>query len=148
MRTIHVEDCRFEFHDWGCQTIFPDGATVDATPHDTHHYLVVSHRLGYGDNALAYCREHVVCHELIAQFIAGTHSEVLWCLAHGKIAAPAVVTYEELAAQALQRFIRANERPIVSGVNWGALKGYALAILDGEDSAGAGRWRDYAHEVS
>ena len=131
MRTIHIEDARIEFHDWGAKTIYADGAFVDATPHDTHHYHVISHRLGYGDDVLSDCQHHEACHELIAQFCAGTHSEVLWALAHGKIAAPAIVTYEELAAQTLQRFLRANERPIVSGVKWDALKEYALEVLDG-----------------
>ncbi len=130
MRTIHIEDCRIEYTPYGCTTIFADGASVDAIPHDTFHYHVIAHRLGYQDDILAYCREHEVAHELISQYVAGTHSEVLWCLAHGKVAAPAVVTYEELAVQALQRFVRANERPIVSGVDWDALRTYLYEVVD------------------
>lgn len=36
---------------------------------------------------------------------------------------------EEIAAQVLQRWLRANERPIVSGVDWDAMKRDALELL-------------------
>jgi hypothetical protein len=132
MRVIQIEETRIEFHDWGARTIYPDGCFVDAVPHDIPHYHVISHRLGYADDLLAYCREHECAHELVAQFINGTPSEVLWSLAHGQVESPAVVVKEEILAQTLQRFLRANERPIVSGVKWDALRDYALSILDGE----------------
>jgi hypothetical protein len=38
--------------------------------------------------------------------------------------------YEEIAAQTFQRWLRANERPIVSGVDWDRLKAEALELLD------------------
>lgn len=44
----------------GCETTFRFGSPVPAAPHDSHHYHVVAHRCGYGDDILAYLVAHSV----------------------------------------------------------------------------------------
>jgi hypothetical protein len=113
----------------GCVTHFLDGTSYGAHPHDTHHYAVIAHRCGYGDDLLAYCREHEICHLLVEEWLHDRPSRILWGLAHGEPLAPHEAAYEEIAAQALQRWVRAAERPIIGGVDWDALKHRALVTL-------------------
>jgi hypothetical protein len=114
----------------GCFTRYDDGATYGAHPHDTSHYHVISHRTGYGDDILAYCREHEAAHHMVSEWIAGGASQVLWPLAHGEPVIEWCATFEEMAAQQFQRWLRANERPIIGGVQWDELKRRALGLLD------------------
>jgi hypothetical protein len=131
VRRISLCFATVEYTAEGCVTRFDDGASFGALPHDTHHYAVIAHRTGYGDDLLAYCREHEVCHLIAEEALRGRPSAILWGLAHGQPVAPLEAVYEELAAQALQRWLRANERPIIGGVDWDEIKRYALAKLDG-----------------
>lgn len=126
---IELKFCRIEFFDWGCRTTFADGASVPSVPHDEPHYHVVSHRCGYGDNLLAYCQEHDVCHALVEQFLFDRESTVLAAVARGKPLTGAQSAYEEMAAQTLQAWLRANVVPIVGGVNWYEMKSEALRYL-------------------
>lgn len=119
---VTLKHCTFERYEWGATTRFPDGTTVDAIPHDTHHYHVIAHRLGYEDDILTYCQEHELAHSVVAEFFTDTPSDVLWQLAHGKKPNHWNMVAEEMAAQALQRFVRAGERPIISGVDWNSLR--------------------------
>lgn len=130
----------------GALTVFPsaDGLyrlhgdaaySTEAYPHpDDHHYHVIAHRCGYGDDLLAYCREHELAHALVAQCIGASRpSTVLWHQARMLGPAPVGLSiFEEIAAQALQRWVRANERPILAGADWDAIKltflGYAEAL--------------------
>jgi len=113
----------------GCISWFGDGTFWGAQPHYTHHYHVIAHRLGYGDDVLAYCREHEVCHHLICEWLLERHSPILWGLAHGEEIDPNAAVFEEMGAQALQRWVRANERPIIGGVDWDSLKQRALELM-------------------
>ena len=113
----------------GCVTHFRDGSMVGSHDHDTHHYAVIAHRTGYGDDTARYCLEHDVCHLLIEEALYGRPSRILWGLAHGEPVPAFDAVYEEFAAQGLQRFVRANERPIIGGVDWDALKARTLAVL-------------------
>ena len=116
--------------DWGCVSTFADGATVPAQHRpDEPHYRVISHRCGYGDDTLRYCIEHEVCHHLLCEALYGAPSPILWRLAHGEAVPGAYAAWEEIAVQALQRWVRAAERPIVGGVDWDALKLRALEVL-------------------
>ncbi len=54
----------------GCVSHLSDGTSYGAVPHDTPHYHVVAHRCGYGDDLLAYCREHEVCHHLLSEWLS------------------------------------------------------------------------------
>lgn len=114
----------------GCASRYPDGTSYGAHPHNTAHYHVISHRCGYGDDILAYCREHEVAHHIVSEWIVGHPSHVIWSLAHGDEPHHGVGTIEEMAAQQFQRWLRANELPIIGGVDWGGLKQRALALLD------------------
>lgn len=115
----------------GCLTRYDNGASYGAHPHDTHHYHVIAHRCGYGDDILTYAREHEVCHHIVAEWIGGYTSKVLWPLAHGGDPIAMDATLEEAATMTFQRWLRANERPIIGGVNWDGLKTRALGLLDG-----------------
>lgn len=108
---------------------FQDGTFIDSIPHDTHHYHVIAHRLGYGDDIMAYSREHDVCHAIMAEWFGDVPSPIFWAMAHGEPHDHWGDVYEELAVMALQRFVRANERPIVADVDWDALKARALEVL-------------------
>lgn len=127
--TIALAYCTVEYTDWGCVTHFPDGTQFGAHPHETPHYHVIAHRLGYGDDLLGYCREHEVAHCLIAEWFRDEPSAVLWDLAHGAEPDPITAVHEEVMAQTLQRWIRAGERPILAGVDWDGIKERALDLL-------------------
>jgi hypothetical protein len=109
---------------------FPDGSYVNAVPHDSHQYHVIAHRCGYEDDILAYCREHEFSHAFIEQELHNRPSRVLYALAHKRPVNDAEHAYEEIAAQTFQRWLRAGERPITSGVDWISLKKKALELLD------------------
>ena len=120
---ITTRFARLELAPWGATTRFHDGTCVPAQHHpEDHHYRVISHRTGYGDDTRRYAIEHEVCHLLVEEALHGRPSRVLWGLAHGAPLSPHDAVYEEFAAQALQRFVRAAERPIVGGVDWDALR--------------------------
>lgn len=113
----------------GAFTSYDDGSTYAAHPHDTHHYHVIAHRCGYGDDILAYAREHEICHHIAAEWIGGHTSRVLWPLAHGREPVPYEATAEEALAMTCQRWFRANERPIIGSVDWDDLKRRFLALV-------------------
>lgn len=128
---IILQHCTVIYTDAGCTVIFPDGARVDAIPHpQLPHYHVISHRVGLGDDLMAYCRSHEVCHALVAEFFYNGPSKVLWALAHDQPHDWCDDIFEEIATQTLQRLIHANERPIVGDVNWDGLKRRALEAFD------------------
>lgn len=132
---IRLRFCTIEYTPEGCTTTFDDGASVDATPHpQDYHYRALCHRLGYQDDALAYCREHDVAHSLVAQWLSGKPSAVLWAKAHGTEPSYAETIMEEIAAQVHQRWWRANERPIIGDCPWDFWKAEALSLLAREPS--------------
>jgi hypothetical protein len=131
IRVIRLKYATLTFTEWGCVTRFEDGTECPATPHpNMPHYHVVAHRLGYADDLLGYTREHEFAHSFLAERLHDAPSEVLWAVAHGKQLSGRAAAYEELASQAFQRWLRANERPLISGVKWDDLKRDALALLE------------------
>lgn len=127
---IYLRHASVEFTDWGCVSHFADGSSYPAQPHDSPHYHVVAHRLGYGDDLLHYTREHELAHHLWAEAMRDAPSRVLWALAHGEQPALPDAIEEEIGAQLLQRWVRANERPIVADVHWDALRARALSVME------------------
>lgn len=126
---MQIGTATLTFYPEGAFTSYADGTSYAAQPHDTHHYAVIAHRCGYGDDILAYAREHEACHHIAAEWICGWTSKVLWPLAHGREPDPYDAISEEALTMTFQRWLRANERPIIGGVNWDGLKGRALALL-------------------
>jgi hypothetical protein len=118
---IHLRFADLEYTPEGAVTYFPDGSRWGALPHDEPHYHALAHRLGYEGDTLLYCQEHELAHHLIAEAF-GCHSPVLWALAHDEQPAPMFVASEEALAMTLQRYARANEVPLIEGVDWSALK--------------------------
>lgn len=127
---MQIGTATVRYYPEGAFTTYADGTSYAAHPHDTHHYHVVAHRLGYGDDILRYAREHEVCHHIVSEWIGGHTSKVLWPLAHGRDPDPAEAVYEEALTMTFQRWLRANEQPIIGGVDWTGLKSRALALLD------------------
>jgi phytoene dehydrogenase-like protein len=120
---VQLRFCSLEWTQEGARVVFPSGKEAVAWPHPQNpHYSVISHRLGYGDDLMAYCREHELAHAVIAQELQGAPSHVLFRLAHGLELDSGAALLEEIAAQALQRWARANERPILAGHDWDRLK--------------------------
>lgn len=66
---------------------------------------------------------------MLSEELRGGPSAVLWALAHGYELSGPAAAFEELSVQAFQRYLRANEQPIVGGVDWGAMKRRALELL-------------------
>lgn len=127
---IHTRHAFVSFTPWGCETLFLDGSSVPAQAHhDDPHYRVIAHRCGYGDDTLAYCREHEIAHLVVEEVLHDRASRVLWGLAHDDELAGPDAAYEEMAAQALQRFARAGEQPIIGGVDWFAARSRFLEVL-------------------
>lgn len=130
-RLIELKYCAVQYHAWGCEMRFADGSLWPSIPHpELPHYHVIAHRCGYGDDLMAYCREHEVCHGLVAEWFYDGPSRVLHALARGAPHEHWDDIAEEIATMTLQRFVRANERPIVGDVDWDALKRRALHVLD------------------
>lgn len=127
---------RFAELDWiegvGALTRFPDGSQWGAHPHEAPHYHAIAHRLGYEGDVLAYCQEHELAHHVVAEGF-GSHSLVLWALAHGDKPTPMIAAAEESLTMNLQRFARTNENPFVDGADWNALRRRFLGLIDPRD---------------
>ena len=127
---IHTRFATVHPDSWGCVVTFADGTSCPAQHWpDDPHYRVIAHRCGYEDDTLRYCIEHEVAHLVVEEVLHDRPSRVLWALAHGQPLLGADSAYEEIAAQALQRFVRANERPIVGGVALDAMRARFEAVL-------------------
>ena len=130
---IALDHSVIEWTDYGAMTVYKDGKRVPAAAHfDDPHYRVLAHRLGYGDDVMAYCREHDFCHEFLNEKLRGTPSPVMRGVAEGQEVDPIDAAMEEAFVMAFQRFLRANERPIIGGIDWDKLKADAIRLL--------GRW--------
>lgn len=118
---IQLRFCSIEYTPEGAITRYPDGSSYGALPHDEPHYHALAHRVGYGGDILAYCREHELAHHLIAEEFC-SHSPVIWALAHGESPPRMIAAAEEALVMTLQRYARANEVPMIEGVDWDGLK--------------------------
>jgi hypothetical protein len=126
---IQLRFAQLEFTPDGAVTHFPDGTSWGAHPHDVPHYHALAHRLGYDGDILAYSREHELAHHVLSEGF-GSHSLVLWALAHGETVSSCFAAAEEALAMALQRFVRANKRPFIDGADWDFLKARFLQLLE------------------
>jgi hypothetical protein len=131
---IRLRFAALDFTLEGAVTHFPDGTSWGALPHDEPHYHALAHRLGYQGDTLAYCREHELAHHVIAEGF-GSHSMVLFALAHGEKPAPMLAAAEESLAMNLQRYVRTNEHPFVDGADWLALRRRFLDLLPDQQGA-------------
>lgn len=127
-RQLAIGSVHFSLHDWGITTHFPDNTYLNATPHDTHHYHVIAHRCGYTDDIVRYCQEHEFFHIFVSTYVLYRDS-ILHTLALGFIPARSQAVGEELLTQTMQRWVRANEEPIISDVDWYSLRTRALELL-------------------
>lgn len=127
---IHLRYCTIETDDWLTTVRFDDGASCEAAPHETLHYRDITARCGYGDDIKAYAREHEFAHAFVEERLHDRPSRILYGLAHGAMMSGPDAAYEEIAAQAFQRWLRGNERPIIGGVNWDRLKAEAMELLN------------------
>jgi hypothetical protein len=131
VRQIHLRFAKIEETDFGCVTTLNSGLIVPAWPHpELPHYHIVSHRCGYGDDLKRYCFEHDFAHLFLCEKLLERQCPVLWGMAINKEVPAQEAAFEEMAAQAFQVWLRANERPFVGGIDWDLLKAEALAYLD------------------
>lgn len=129
MTRIKLRFAELEYTPDGAVTHFPDGSSYGALPHaDKPHYHALAHRMGYEGDILAYCREHELAHHVLAEAF-GSHSLVLFALAHGEHPTPMVAAAEESLALNLQRYARTNEHPMVDCVPWQQLRARFLSLL-------------------
>jgi heat shock protein HspQ len=134
---LQLRYCSIEWTADGARVVFtgnrgpvPNGETV-ACPHaEQPHYHVIAHRCGYGDDVMAYCREHELAHAVISQELLEAPSLVLFGQAYELPVKPGHALLEEMAAQVLQRWVRANERPILAGHDWDAIKAKFLGYVE------------------
>jgi hypothetical protein len=131
---MRLKYAEITFYSWGCETVFDSGGKpVRSTPHpEDHHYHIISHRCGYLDDIRSYCWEHDLAHLFIEQYLFDRPSRVLLSIAEERTLYGAESMYEEVAAQTLQAFARANVEPIVAGVHWRALKREFISLADRE----------------
>jgi hypothetical protein len=88
------------------ETVFADGTKCPAMPDGSEAQSATAHRLGYGDDVAAMCREHEILHTLLALARGKPYSPVLWDVAHGAPDPAPDWHYEEEAdVLALQRLI-------------------------------------------
>lgn len=128
---LQLRHCSIEWTDKGARVSFLGGHETEAWPHpEDHHYHVISHRLGYGDDLMAYCREHELAHAFIAEELMDAPSYVLRMLARGAAPDQKIAVVEEMLVATLLRWVRANERPIVGGCDWDKLKARFLGAVD------------------
>lgn len=128
---IALRYCSIGWTAFGATTIFHSGREVSAWPHwDDHHYHALSHRLGYGDDLLAYAREHELAHSVAAAEFSNAPSYVLHALAHGEPIDQGRALLEEMAALTIQRWVRANERPLLSGCDWDSLRAEFIGYVE------------------
>lgn len=127
---IQLRHASVEVHEHGCTSFFVDDTRVEAVPHPwDHHYSVIAHRCGYGDDLHRYCVEHEVAHHVVCETLLGEASPVLWGIAHGEPLPPEKAAFEEMMAQGLQRYARAAEEPIIGGIDWQAMRNRFLQVL-------------------
>jgi hypothetical protein len=65
------------------ETVFADGSTVPAAPHDTPEYRATAAATGYSDDTWRLCREHEIAHTTLMQSLGLHYSPTLWAVAHG-----------------------------------------------------------------
>lgn len=120
-------------HD-GARTHFGDGISYGAQPHDEPHYHFLAYRYGHEGDTLAFCRAHELCHHLITEAF-GSHSPILWALAHGEKPAPMIAAAEEAMAATLHRYAMTGEPPLIEGVDWSGLRARFHNLMAGDNTA-------------
>lgn len=118
---IHLRFASLEFTPDGAVTHFHDGSSWGAHPHDEPHYHYLAYRYGHDGDTLAFCRTHELAHHLVCEGL-GSHSLVLWALAHGEKPTPMVSAAEEALAGVLHRYAMTGEPPLIEGIDWHSLK--------------------------
>lgn len=124
---LSLRFCRFEQTPEGAVTHWPDDTSWGALPHLEPHYHYLAYRYGHQGDVVAYCRAHELCHHLICEAF-GSHSFVLWALAHGEQPTPMIAAAEEALAMTLHRFVMTGEPPLIDRVDWTALKSRFLEL--------------------
>lgn len=117
-------------YDGGCYTVYPDGKSWGAEPHDTADYHIIANRLGYGDDIMRYAIDHEVAHHCVTEWAFNRRSAVLWPLAHGMKPVLRWAVAEEALAMTFQKWLRCDERPIIGDVDWHGLKARATEAID------------------
>lgn len=130
---IQLRFARLQFTPDGAVTHFDDGSRWGALPHpEMPHYQHLAFAYGHDGDTLAYCQHHELAHHVLCEGF-GSHSLVLWALAHGEQPTPMVAAAEESLAMNLHLYAMTNEYPFVDRINWHALRHRFLGLLDPRD---------------
>jgi hypothetical protein len=133
---MRMKYCSIEWTQDGAATTFDGDIRCPSTPHDTHHYHVIAHRCGCGDDVRQYCRDHELAHVILSEwFQQCAPASLLETSVHGNALDWGTNMMEECTAHVLQRWVRCNERPIIGRCDWDAMKAQFLecaAALDRE----------------
>lgn len=130
---IQLRFAALEYTPTGALTIFPDGASWGAEPHpDMPHYQHLAYAYGHEGDTRAYCRLHELAHHVVAEQF-GSHSLVLFALAHGEQPTPMIAAAEEALAMAPHRFVMTREPPLVDGLDWHAARERVLELLSSDE---------------
>src|SRR3954468_21345368 len=65
---MRMKYCSIEWTQDGAATTFDGDIRCPSTPHDTHHYHVIAHRCGCGDDVRQYCRDHELAHVILSEW--------------------------------------------------------------------------------
>lgn len=120
---MRMKYCAIEWTEQGSQIRFDNGLICSSIPHDTHHYYVIAHRCGCGDDVHMYCRDHELAHVILSEVLERRAPRVLLETAqYGHALDWGASIMEECTAQMLQRWVRCGERPIIGNCDWDALR--------------------------
>lgn len=128
---IKLKFCTVEFLRDSVRTTFHDHTHTDARPVDNESTREAAVRFGYDGDILRYTQEHDFSLAFISQYLVNGTSDTLWCYAHNREPNRDGRLYEELFAQYIQRWARADERPLISGIDWDEMKRQYLLYVDG-----------------
>jgi hypothetical protein len=129
-RVISLRFARLVFTEHGAVSEFNDGSSWGAHPHDEPHYHHLAFAYGHEGDVFAYCQHHELAHHVVAEGF-GSHSLVLWALAHGEKPTPMIAAAEESLAMNLHRYAMTGEPPFVDGVDWQALRARFIELAHG-----------------
>lgn len=111
--------------------VFTDGVFNQMNLDWGEHREADAREAGYGADWRRFAIEHDLAHHIVADAMGWPWSFALHD-GDGTLDlkdAPAPIQQEEAIVVALQRFLRAGERPIIAGVDWDGLRKRAMEVM-------------------
>jgi uncharacterized protein YegP (UPF0339 family) len=86
------------------------------------HYQYLAFAYGHEGDTLAFCQHHELAHHVLSESF-GSHSLVLWALAHGEQPTPMIAAAEESLSMNLHLYVMTNILPHVDRVGLARAQG-------------------------